>query len=203
LLFTYNHISFICLHLSLLAMVDSSIGGKTAIDVPEGKNLIGAFHHPHAVCIDVAFLQSLPIRHLSNGMAEVIKMAAALDADFFGWLENAQTAHLFAQRDVQMLLHCVNVSGQLKATIIDQDERDGAQRNILNVGHTVGHAIEAVLAPSWLHGECVSVVNSSSCVYKVFFSFIFLPGHHCRSHGITWSWCSCISCVRGENQTRP
>lgn len=142
---------------SLLAMVDSSVGGKTAIDVPAGKNLVGAFHHPHAVIIDVRFLETLPMRHLHNGMAEVVKVAVALDGEFFGWLERADVAQRVLDRDLATLLQVALKSVTLKALVIDQDERDKGRRNILNAGHTVGHALEALLFPRWLHGECVAV----------------------------------------------
>ena len=151
-------IPFIQLPTTLLAMVDSSIGGKTAVDVQEGKNLIGAFNHPFVVCLDPFFLTTLPLRHISNGMAEVIKVAVALDADAFGWLERSDVASLILSRDEPTLFRCIQFSAQLKASVIDEDERDAGKRNILNVGHTVGHGLEAILSPlGWLHGECVSV----------------------------------------------
>ncbi len=151
-------IPFLQVPTSLLAMVDSSIGGKTAIDVAAGKNLIGCFNHPAAVAIDTSFLETLPLRQLCNGMAEVIKVAAALDAAFFEWLERPDVSKLICEaRDKETLLHCVQRSAALKARIVDEDERDGGRRNILNLGHTIGHALEACLAPKWLHGECVAV----------------------------------------------
>ncbi len=137
-------------------MVDSSIGGKTAVDVWAGKNLIGAFHQPFSVAIDVAFLSTLPLRHISNGMAEVIKVAIALDAAFFSFLERADVAKKVLAKDPDMLLQIVKRSAQLKISVVESDERDGGRRNILNVGHTIGHALEHLLAPNWLHGEAVA-----------------------------------------------
>ena len=151
-------IPFVQVPTTLLAMVDSAIGGKTAIDVAAGKNLVGSFNHPAVVAIDTALLETLPVRQLCNGMAEVIKVAAALDAPFFEWLERPDVAKLLCEaRDPGALLRCVRQSAQLKARLVDEDERDGARRNILNLGHTLGHALEACLAPAWLHGECVAV----------------------------------------------
>jgi 3-dehydroquinate synthetase len=150
----YRGVPVVQIPTSLLAMVDSSIGGKTAIDVWAGKNLIGAFHHPLLVAIDVELLRTLPLKQLMNGMAEVIKVAVALDAAFFSYLERADIAKLVAARDEETLLYIVKRSAELKAGIVEGDERDAGRRNILNLGHTVGHAIEHLF--SWLHGEAVA-----------------------------------------------
>jgi pentafunctional AROM polypeptide len=140
---------------TLLAMVDSSIGGKTGIDVPAGKNLIGAFHKPLAVVADPELLATLPPRELSNGMAEVIKAAAIRSEAFFARLERSGAAIL--RGDADALNEVVVESARIKAQVVAADEREGGQRAILNFGHTVGHAIEALMQPAMLHGECVAV----------------------------------------------
>lgn len=150
---------------TLLAMVDLSVGGKTAIDTPLGKNFIGAFHQPEYVFIDVEFLQTLPQRQLINGMAEVVKTAAIWNEDEFTRLE--QFADTFrttiAQEKPDLvlikpeLIKTVLESVRVKAQVVTADEKEGGLRNLLNFGHTIGHAIEAVLTPQALHGECVSV----------------------------------------------
>jgi len=136
-------------------MVDSSIGGKTGIDTPLGKNLIGAFHHPHAVIIDTDFLKTLPTREFVNGMAEVIKTAAIRDATLWNLLED-QVDSILGQ-DADLLQHIVFTCASIKAHVVDLDEREAGIRSILNWGHTVGHAIEALLEYELLHGECVSI----------------------------------------------
>ncbi|ODV93994.1 hypothetical protein PACTADRAFT_51732 [Pachysolen tannophilus NRRL Y-2460] len=154
---------------TLLSMVDSSIGGKTAIDTPLGKNFIGAFWQPEYVFIDVSFLESLPEREFINGMAEVVKTAAIWNEIEFARLEtysksflkiiqnrNADgTVDLTPLRDhiIKLVLESVKV----KAEVVSKDEREGGLRNLLNFGHTIGHAYEAILTPQALHGECVSI----------------------------------------------
>jgi shikimate kinase / 3-dehydroquinate synthase len=147
-------VPFIQIPTTLLAQVDSSVGGKTAINHPLGKNMIGAFYQPQAVIADTATLASLPDRELSAGLAEVIKHGAIIDNDFFTWLE-ANMEKLMA-RDEQALAHAIQRSCEIKADIVRQDEREGGIRAILNFGHTFGHAIEAGLGyGEWLHGEAV------------------------------------------------
>lgn len=147
-------VPFIQIPTTLLAQVDSSVGGKTAINHPLGKNMIGAFYQPQAVIADTATLASLPDRELSAGLAEVIKHGAIIDKDFFTWLE-ANMEKLMA-RDEQALAHAIQRSCEIKADIVRQDEREGGLRAILNFGHTFGHAIEAGLGyGKWLHGEAV------------------------------------------------
>ncbi|EJD07924.1 Pentafunctional AroM protein [Fomitiporia mediterranea MF3/22] len=149
---------------TLLAMVDSSVGGKTAIDTPHGKNLIGAFWQPEYIFIDAAFLETLPPREFSNGMAEVIKTAAIWNEDEFSALES-RSAEIFAavqSRSVDasaraLLLSVIAGSIGVKAHIVTVDERETGLRNLVNFGHTIGHAIEAVLTPAILHGECVAI----------------------------------------------
>ena len=139
---------------TLLAMVDSSVGGKTAVDLPQGKNLVGAFHPPRAVVADTATLRTLPPRELSAGLAEVIKYGPIADMAFFDWIE----ANIDALRacDPAALAHAVRRSCQIKADVVGQDEREAGLRAILNFGHTFGHAIEAGMGyGAWLHGEGV------------------------------------------------
>jgi 3-dehydroquinate synthase len=139
---------------TLLAQVDSSVGGKTAINHPLGKNMIGAFYQPQRVICDLDTLNTLPDRELSAGLAEVIKYGPIADADFLAWIE----AHLDAllARDPQALAHAVQRSCEIKAAVVGQDEREAGLRAILNFGHTFGHAIEAGLGYGrWLHGEAV------------------------------------------------
>ena len=140
---------------TLLAQVDSSVGGKTAINHARGKNMIGAFHQPRAVIADMATLDTLPDRELRAGLAEVIKHGAALDATFLGWLE-ANVEQLLA-RDRAALGYAVRRSCELKAAIVAEDERESGGRALLNFGHTFGHAIETASGyGSWLHGEAVA-----------------------------------------------
>jgi shikimate kinase/3-dehydroquinate synthase len=147
-------IPFIQVPTTLLSQVDSSVGGKTGINHPLGKNMIGAFYQPRAVLADTATLGTLPARELSAGLAEVIKHGAIIDAEFFDWIEN-NMAQLVA-RDPQALAHAIKRSCEIKADVVRQDEREGGLRAILNFGHTFGHAIEAGLGyGQWLHGEAV------------------------------------------------
>jgi 3-dehydroquinate synthase len=148
-------IAFIQVPTTLLAQVDSSVGGKTGINHALGKNMIGAFHQPLAVIADVGALATLPPRELRAGLAEVIKHGLALDATFFEWLE-AHMERLLAG-DAQALTHAVLRSCELKAGVVAADEREAGQRALLNFGHTFGHAIEAGVGyGSWLHGEAVA-----------------------------------------------
>ena len=140
---------------TLLAQVDSSVGGKTAINHALGKNMIGAFHQPLAVISDVTTLDTLPERELRAGVAEVIKHGLALDAGFVQWLE--LNVEKLLERDREALTHAVRRSCELKARIVAQDERESGARALLNLGHTFGHAIEAASGyGAWLHGEAVA-----------------------------------------------
>jgi len=140
---------------TLLAQVDSSVGGKTGVNHPHGKNLIGAFHQPRLVLIDVATLGTLPDREFRAGLAEVIKYGAIADAAFFAWLEDNMDALL--ARDADALAHAIRRSCELKAEVVAGDEREAGRRAILNFGHTFGHAIENSLGyGEWLHGEAVA-----------------------------------------------
>jgi 3-dehydroquinate synthase len=147
-------IPFVQVPTTLLAQVDSSVGGKTGVNHPGGKNLIGAFHQPAAVFADTDTLASLPDRELRAGLAEVIKYGLIVDREFFDWLE-ANAAKLLA-RDTTALTHAIRRSCEIKAEIVARDEREQGDRALLNLGHTFGHAIEsATHYATWLHGEAV------------------------------------------------
>lgn len=148
-------VSFVQVPTTLLAQVDSSVGGKTAINHPLGKNMIGAFYQPLLVVCDLATLDTLPARELSAGLAEVIKYGPIADMEFFAWLESSMDVLL--SRDRRALAHAVRRSCEIKAWVVGQDERESGLRAILNFGHTFGHAIEAGMGyGAWLHGEAVA-----------------------------------------------
>ncbi|MDF2866690.1 MAG: aroB [Gammaproteobacteria bacterium] len=141
---------------TLLAQVDAAIGGKTAVNHPQAKNLIGAFYQPNAVIIDVTTLSSLPEREFKAGLAEVIKYGLIADATFFNWLE-LHIDNILA-RDPATLTHLIKVCCQIKANLVAQDERDKGLRRLLNLGHTFAHALETGLGYGcYLHGEAVAV----------------------------------------------
>jgi len=142
---------------TLLAQVDSSVGGKTAINTRQGKNLVGLFHQPRIVIADVGLLSTLPRRELLAGYAEVVKYGALGDADFFDWLEQSAAAALGG--DEAALTHAVAQSCRMKAAIVARDERETGERALLNLGHTFGHALEAATGFSdrLLHGEGVAI----------------------------------------------
>lgn len=147
-------VPFVQVPTTLLAQVDSSVGGKTGINHPMGKNMIGAFYQPLQVVCDLDTIQTLPDRELSAGLAEVIKYGPIADMQFMDWIE-AHMDRLLA-RDVQALAYAVQRSCEIKAWVVGQDERESGLRAILNFGHTFGHAIEAGLGyGAWLHGEAV------------------------------------------------
>jgi 3-dehydroquinate synthase len=147
-------VPFVQVPTTLLAQVDSSVGGKTAVNHPLGKNMIGAFYQPRLVLCDLSLLQSLPERELSAGLAEVIKYGPIFDMAFFDWIE--ANMHALRQRDASALATAVRRSCEIKAQVVAADETDVGLRNILNFGHTFGHAIEAGLGyGTWLHGEAV------------------------------------------------
>jgi len=140
---------------TLLAQVDSSVGGKTAVNHPLGKNMIGAFHQPRAVLVDLACLDTLPPRELAAGIAEVVKYGAIRDEAFFAWLE-ANVDALVARRR-EALAHAIRESCRVKAEVVGSDERETGERALLNLGHTFGHAIETAAGyGAWLHGEAVA-----------------------------------------------
>lgn len=147
-------IPFVQVPTTLLSQVDSSVGGKTGVNHPGGKNLIGAFHQPMAVFADTNTLNTLPDRELRAGLAEVIKYGLIVDRVFFDWLE-AHAPDLLG-RDPDALTHAIKRSCEIKAEIVGRDEREQGERALLNLGHTFGHAIEsATNYTTWLHGEAV------------------------------------------------
>ncbi len=153
---TYQRgVPFIQVPTTLLAQVDSSVGGKTAINHPLGKNMIGAFYQPRMVMIDTNTLATLPAREYRSGMAEIIKYGVALDAEFFDWIE--ANLNLLNQRDPSVLATAIRRSCEIKAAVVAADEYEtNGGRALLNFGHTFGHAIETALGYGvWLHGEAV------------------------------------------------
>jgi len=148
-------VAFIQVPTTLLAQVDSSVGGKTGVNHADGKNLIGAFHQPQLVLIDTDTLQTLPARELRAGLAEVIKHGAIADADYFSWLETNMAGLL--RGDFELLAAAIQRSCEIKAAVVAEDERERGMRALLNFGHTFGHAIENSLGyGEWLHGEAVA-----------------------------------------------
>ncbi len=154
---TYQRgVDFIQVPTTLLAQVDSSVGGKTGVNRPGGKNLLGAFHQPRCVLADTGTLSSLPRRELAAGLAEVIKYGLLADAQFLVWIERELDALLGG--DEAAFEHAIYRSCEIKATIVAADEREAGQRALLNLGHTFGHAIEAAAGyGTWLHGEAVGL----------------------------------------------
>ena len=147
-------VDFIQVPTTLLSQVDSSVGGKTAINHPLGKNMIGAFYQPKAVVIDTATLSTLPEREVSAGLAEVIKYGLIRDLAFFDWLED--NMRLLRELDEASLRYAILTSCACKARVVEEDETEGGVRAILNLGHTFGHAIETFSGyGNWLHGEAV------------------------------------------------
>jgi 3-dehydroquinate synthase len=148
-------VAFVQVPTTLLAQVDSSVGGKTGVNHPRGKNMIGAFHQPRSVVIDVSTLRTLPPREFAAGLAEVIKYGLIRDPEFFSWLE----AHMDAlvARDDAALVEAIERSCRNKAEVVAADERETGERATLNLGHTFGHAIETACGyGNWLHGEAVA-----------------------------------------------
>lgn len=171
---TYQRgIPFIQIPTTLLAQVDASVGGKTAVNHPAGKNFIGAFHQPKAVIMDINLLKTLPKREFSAGLAEVIKHAMIADESFFIWLEENMEALMC--REKSALLHAITQACKIKCDIVVQDEKEQGNRALLNLGHTFAHAIEHVLHyGTWLHGEAVAVglllacqLSETSCQFSV------------------------------------
>lgn len=148
-------VDFIQIPTTLLSQVDSSVGGKTAVNHPLGKNMIGAFYQPQVVLIDTQCLSTLPAREFAAGMAEVIKYGIMWDSDFFQWLED--NVHSLKALDTQALVYAISRCCEIKADVVSQDETEQGVRALLNLGHTFGHAIEAEMGyGNWLHGEAVS-----------------------------------------------
>ncbi len=148
-------IPFIQIPTSLLAQVDSSVGGKTGVDIPEGKNLVGAFYQPRAVYIDMAVLATLPVQEFLGGLAEVIKYGVIRDAAFFAFLEQERDAILALQPAI--LSEMISTCCRIKAEVVARDEREGGLRKILNYGHTIGHAVEAASSFRIIHGFAVAI----------------------------------------------
>ncbi|MDM2844890.1 3-dehydroquinate synthase [Citrobacter sp. Cpo090] len=148
-------VRFIQVPTTLLSQVDSSVGGKTAVNHPLGKNMIGAFYQPASVVVDLDCLKTLPARELASGLAEVIKYGIILDGEFFSWLEDNLDALL--RLDGPAMAYCIRRCCELKAEVVAADEREMGLRALLNLGHTFGHAIEAEMGyGNWLHGEAVA-----------------------------------------------
>ncbi len=154
-------VSFVQVPTSLLAQVDSSVGGKTGVDIPEGKNLIGAFYQPRAVFIDSAVLKTLPAAELLNGLAEVIKYGVIYDRDFFDFLEERRLDILNLERSAIEKL--VESCCAIKAAVVEADEREADLRRILNFGHTIGHAVEADSDFKLAHGSAVAIGMAAAC----------------------------------------
>jgi 3-dehydroquinate synthase len=149
-------VDFVQIPTTLLAQVDSSVGGKTAVNHPRAKNMIGAFHQPIAVVADTSTLRSLPVRELGAGLAEIVKYGIIVDAAFFAWLER----HVddLKALDPKALTYAIRRSCEIKAAIVAEDEREQGRRALLNLGHTFGHALEAIGSyERWLHGEAVAI----------------------------------------------
>ncbi|WMC11163.1 3-dehydroquinate synthase [Oceanimonas pelagia] len=155
-------VPFVQVPTTLLAQVDSSVGGKTAVNHPLGKNMIGAFYQPEMVLIDTACLGTLPEREFAAGMAEVIKYGIIWDADFFAWLET--NLPRLQQLDSEALSYAIRRCCEIKAEMVACDEREHGVRALLNLGHTFGHAIEAEMGyGNWLHGEAVAAGTMQAC----------------------------------------
>jgi 3-dehydroquinate synthase len=148
-------VAFAQMPTTLLAQVDSSVGGKTGVNHPGGKNMIGAFHQPSVVFADTSTLRTLPLRELRAGLAEVVKYSLIFDIEFLGWIESNVDALL--KLDPAALAHAIHRSCELKADVVRRDERENGDRALLNLGHTFGHAIETATGyTQWLHGEAVA-----------------------------------------------
>lgn len=155
-------VDFIQVPTTLLSQVDSSVGGKTGVNHPLGKNMIGAFHQPNAVIIDTQVLTTLPDREFAAGLAEIIKYGLIADAGFFDWLESNMDA--LNQKNPEVIAEAILKSCEIKASVVAQDETEQGLRAILNLGHTFGHAIEASEGYGhWLHGEAVGAGMVMAC----------------------------------------
>ena len=163
-------IPWVALPTTLLAMVDASIGGKTAVDHPLGKNLIGAFHQPALVVVDVDFLRTLPEREMRQGLAEVAKAGIIGDADLFALLSSHADA--LARRDAGAAIEIIGRACAVKASVVAADEKESDLRQVLNFGHTIGHALEAVTGyTQFLHGEAVAVGMAKAALLSTRYGF--------------------------------
>jgi 3-dehydroquinate synthase len=150
-------IPFVQIPTSLLAMIDASVGGKTGVDTPAGKNLVGAFHQPTAVIADTAVLKTLPIEHLRAGMAEALKHGVIADASYFERVASLATSIETLDLTSDAALDLVVRSVEIKADVVERDEREGGVRKTLNFGHTIGHAVESCSGYELLHGEAIAI----------------------------------------------
>lgn len=148
-------VPFVAVPTTLLAAVDASVGGKTGLNTPRGKNLVGAIHPPAAVLADTRFLATLPAAEFRNGLAEAVKMAATLDASAFSFLEGSREA--VAARDPEAVARTIALSVRLKASVVARDEREAGLRQVLNFGHTVGHGLESASGYRLAHGAAVAI----------------------------------------------
>jgi 3-dehydroquinate synthase len=148
-------VRFLAIPTTLLAAIDASVGGKTGVNLTAGKNLVGVFHQPEAVIVDTDFLQTLPERDITAGLAESIKHAAVRDAEFIAWHESQAEAIL--TRDADTISELIARNCEIKAGVVAWDEREAGLRAILNYGHTIGHAVEHLLGYELRHGECVAL----------------------------------------------
>ena len=163
-------IPFVQVPTTLLAQVDSSVGGKTGVDIPEGKNLVGAFYQPRVVYIDIALLKTLPHEELLGGLAEVIKYGVIRDANFFQFLyDNRQKILLLDQK---LIAKTVLTCCQIKADVVSQDELEGGVRRILNFGHTLGHAVEGASDYTIIHGLAVAIGMAAAAKLAVLAGFL-------------------------------
>ncbi|MDI6828538.1 MAG: 3-dehydroquinate synthase, partial [Armatimonadota bacterium] len=164
-------VDFVQVPTSLLAQVDASVGGKVGVDLPRGKNLVGAFYQPKIVIIDTATLSTLPARELRTGLAEVIKHGIILDSEYFSFIENALPA--IKRLEPGALITTVADSCRIKANIVERDERESGLRAILNFGHTIGHALEAITGyKKYRHGEAVSIGMVAATIISEKMGFI-------------------------------
>lgn len=154
-------IQFIQIPTSLLAMVDSSVGGKTGVDFRGFKNMIGAFHQPFAVHMNIKTLDTLPSNHYYNGMAEIIKHGLIKDEDYYSWLRKKQD--LVHSHESATLIEMIYKSCLIKKEVVEKDPKEQGERALLNFGHTIGHAVEKLMDFQLLHGECVSIGMVASC----------------------------------------
>lgn len=163
-------IPFVQVPTTLLAQVDSSVGGKTGVDIPEGKNLVGAFYQPRVVYIDIAMLKTLPHEELLGGLAEVIKYGVIRDANFFQFLyDNRQKILLL---DQELIAKTVFTCCQIKADVVSQDEMESGMRRILNFGHTLGHAVEGASDYTIIHGLAVAIGMAAAAKLAVLAGFL-------------------------------
>ena len=163
-------IPYIHVPTSLLAMADSSIGGKVGVDTKEGKNMIGDFHQPKKVYIDIDYLKSLPDEEFANGMAEIIKHAIIKDRNFFHFLEKSISKIM--RKDADILKQMIKTSCEIKASIVEKDEKEKGIRKLLNYGHTIGHAIESASSYRIKHGFCVAIGMSYAAKLSAKYGFL-------------------------------